>query len=359
MVAGQRWRQLTLTLHTYTVRARKKGFYHKKKTYHRSWWRYDGAQTHEVCDVLESIDMGVDMAYRDLVQSLQRPGGRPRGAGRPGKDPSDLAKAVLIQQYVETANRPLEGALSLYREKLGLGSGLGYKDLERAYSNPDVTVILLGLFELSVKAVRDEREFAVDGTGLSTSIKDNWQRYLSRQGEERRYAIFEKIVCVVGRRYGLISAYKLLESMHGHESPAFRPLVEQVVQRHGGLDSMSGDSAYFSRENCSLVGGFGGVPRFYPKKNASLRSEGSWDYQDMLLSFIDDPQKWLGEYFKKAACEWTFSSLKRRCLSPLRRKTASRRKLEVLARICVYNLIRLSYARWMKDLQTGFKPPAR
>ncbi len=356
-----------MTLHTYTEKGRKKGFY-KKKTYHRCWWRYDGAQTNELLDVLGSIHIGVDTVSRDLAAYLNRS----RGPGRPGKNPSDLAKAVLLQQYEEVANRPLEGALFLCGEKLGLVSGPGYKDVERAYSNPDVTVILLGLFELTVKAVRDEREFSVDGTGLSTSMKDNWQRYLSKQskqvkqgkeGGERRYSIFEKLVCVVGHRYGLISAYRLLESMHGHESPALKPCLEKVVERHGGLDLVCGDSAYFSRDNCTLVRDLGGVPRFYPKKNATLKSQGSKEYQEMLLAFVNDPQEWLRDYFKKAASEWTFSSLKRRCLVPLRRKIAGRRKLEVVARIVVYNLIRLSYARWMKDLptplQTHLKPLAR
>jgi transposase len=356
MTTGQEWRQLTLTLHEYTAGARKRGFYKAKKTHPRCWWRYDGAQAHEACDVLESIGAGIDGVARDLAPYLARS----RGRGRPGKSPPDLAKAVLLQQYVEMSNRPLAGALSLYGERLGIKAGLGYKDVERAYSNPDVSVLVLGLFDLSVRAVRDEREFSVDGTGLSTSMKDNWESYLySRQGKRCRYSVFEKIVCVVGQRYGLVSAFKVLGSMHGNESPALRPLVGEVLDRHGGIGLVSGDAAYFSRENCGLVVGAGGVPRFYPKKNASLKSLGCKAWQDMLLSFINDPQEWLEDYFKKAASEWTYSSLKRRYLRPLSREIGSRRKLEVLARICVYNLIRLSYARWTKDLQTTPTTPPK
>jgi transposase len=280
--------------------------------------------------------------------------------GRPNKDPSDLVKAVLVQQFEEVANRPLEGALCLYAEKVGLGQRVGYKDVERAYSNPDVSVLLLGVLELTVKAVRDEGEFSVDGTGLSTSMKDNWESYLyPKKGGKRRYSVFEKLVCVVGQRYGLVSAFRVLESMHGHESPYLRPLLEEVAERHSRVDLVCGDAAYFSRENCALVAGLGGVPRFFPRKNASLKSLGVKEYQDMLLSFIDDPQKWLEEYFKKAASEWTYSSLKRRCLTPLRRQIGSRRKVEVLARICVYNLIRLCHARWTKNLQTPLTHPTK
>ena len=86
------------------------------------------------------------------------------------------------------------GSLRLFSEKLGLFSIPSYKDVERAYGDPDVTVILLGFFDLTVSAVKSVRDFAIDGTGLSTSIKDNWERYLFSKGRaqrtQRRYAVF-------------------------------------------------------------------------------------------------------------------------------------------------------------------------
>jgi len=356
MALGHRWRQLTLTLREYTVEGRKKGFYRKKKTCPRDWWGYDQAQVHEACDVLDSIRVGVDQVCVDLGPYM----GRVRGRGRPRKrSAGDLAKALLLQQYLEDSNRRLVGSLRLFSEKLGLVDVPGYKDVERAYGDPDVSVVLLGFFDLTVGVVRDVRDFAIDGTGLSTSIKDNWESYLypgqGRRGGKRRYSVFEKLVCVVGERYGLVSAFRVLDSMHGHESPYLRPLVEEVAERHGGLGLVCGDAAYISRENCRAIAGLGGVPRLYPKKNTSLNSQGCKEYQDMLLSFIYDPQAWLEEYHRRYVCESTFSSLKRRCLQPLRRKLGSRRRQEVLARIIIYNLIRISYAKWTQGLKTNLK----
>lgn len=65
--------------------------------------------------------------------------------------------------------------------------------MERAYGDLEVTVVLLGVFDLTVEAVAGERDFAVDGTGLSTPIKDNWENYLVGK---RKYAVFEKPVCM-------------------------------------------------------------------------------------------------------------------------------------------------------------------
>lgn len=354
MATAQRWKQLTLTLHECVERGRQKGFYKTKNTCERDWSAYDQAQIHEACDVLDSICLVVDQACLDLAPYLERfrGPGRPLGVGRK----ADLAKAVLVQQYMDLANRRLEGCLKLFSEKLGLLGGVGYKDVERAYGDPDVAVILLAFFDLTLGCVRDESVFGVDGTGLSTSIKDNWESYLVGK---RRYSVFEKIVCVVGHRYGLVSGFKVLDSMHGGECPALKPLLEEVAVRHDRVGLFCGDSAYLSRENCALVEAVGGVPRFYPKKNTSLRSFGCKAWQDMLLSFIHDSQAWLEEYHHRYVCESTFSALKRRSLAPLRRRTEPRRKLEVVARICVYNLIRLSYARWTKNLQTPTKTKHR
>jgi transposase len=351
MTTGQRWRQLTLTLQEYAEKGRERGFYKRKKPCTRDWSAYDQAQIHEACDVLDSIRLVVDQACLDMAPYLERSRGPGRPADAGGK--ADLAKAVLVQQYMALANRRLEGCLRLFSEKLGLLGCVGYKGVERAYGDPDVAVILLAFFDLTLQGVRDESVFAVDSTGLSTSIKDNWESYLVGK---RRYSVFEKIVCVVGHRYGLVSAFKTLDSMHEGECPAFRPLLGEVAARHDRVELFCGDSAYLSRENCALVEALGGVPRFYPKKNTSLRSFGCKAWQDMLLSFIDDSQAWLEEYHHRYVCESAFSALKRRCLAPLRRRTESRRKLEVVARICVYNLIRLSYARWTKNLQAPTKP---
>jgi len=365
MTTGQRWRQLTLTLHAYTKQARRKGFYTRKRPAPRNWAAYDQAQLNEMPDVLDSIRIGVDTASRDLAECLNRlRPGRPRrldGA-------ADLAKAVLVQQYVGLSNRIVRGCLRSLSGTLGLVCVPGYKEVERAYSDPDVAVLLLGFFDLTVGAVRHVRDFSVDGTGLSTSIKDNWERHLAGQRRYGRYAVFEKLVCMVEQTYGVVAAFRVLDSMHGNESPCLKPLVEEVAGRIGGHDGLHGDgelgfvcgdSAYLSRDNCSAVVGLGGVPRFYPKKNSSLRSFGSRAYQEMFLALIDDPQSWLEEYHRRYVCESTFSSLKRRCLVPLRREVGCRRKQEVLVRICVYNLIRLSYARWTKNLRTPFRPAPR
>ncbi|MCL2134258.1 MAG: hypothetical protein FWH37_01710 [Candidatus Bathyarchaeota archaeon] len=51
-----------------------------------------------------------------------------------------------------------------------------YKTIERAYGNIEVRQILEGVFELTNEPVADlEHEFGSDGTGLTTSCKQNYE----------------------------------------------------------------------------------------------------------------------------------------------------------------------------------------
>lgn len=110
------------------------------------------------------------------------------GAGRPPNSPGDLAKAILMQQYFGVSNRVAEGLVMLFREKMRIRSTFSYKTIERAYENPLVTLILHEVFRITQEPVIDrEHNFGIDGSGLATSIKQNWgkRQKLQRKGNKR------------------------------------------------------------------------------------------------------------------------------------------------------------------------------
>jgi len=64
---------------------------------------------------------------------------------KPGRSSTflgDLAKTVLMQQYLQSANRPTTSTVLLYKEKINFSEGFSYKTVERAYDSPDVKEIL-------------------------------------------------------------------------------------------------------------------------------------------------------------------------------------------------------------------------
>ncbi len=267
--------------------------------------------------------------------------------GRPSKPPKDLAKAVLMQQYFGISNRVTEGLVNLFREKMEIRSRFSYKAIERAYEIPEVTLILQEVFKIVQEPISDkEHNFSIDGTGLPTSTKQNWEQD-KKKSETKGY---EKMVAMVGTTYKMISSVTFTENPEANESPHLESLVTDTAEKYEKVDLVTGDAAYISRDNCNIIASIGAIPRIYPKRGITLRQKGSRAWTDMLLGFITDPQKWLEEYHSRSISETANSTYKRDFPVPLRRKINVRRKQEAFARVCDYNLKRRCYLRYLEGI---------
>lgn len=308
------------------------------------WAKYDKAQINEINNMLLFIRDVVNEACRGLnINEISEKKER----GRPPKPPRDLAKAVLMQQYFGVSNRATEGLVKLFREKMQIHSRFSYKAIERAYEITDVTLILQEVFKITQEPIRDkEHNFSIDGTGLPTSTKQNWEQD-KKKSETKGY---EKMVAMVGTTYKMISAVTLTENPEGNESPYLEPLVMETAKKYDEIDLVTGDAAYISRENCNIIASIGAIPRIYPKQGITLRQKGSKAWTGMLLSFINDPQKWLEEYHSRSISETANSTYKRDFPVPLRRKINVRRKQEAFTRVCDYNLKRRCYLRYLEGI---------
>jgi len=313
------------------------------------WSKYDEAQLNEINDMLLMIRDTVDEAALRLgIKEAKF-----EGPGRPPYPPEDLAKAILMQQYFCVANRMAAGLVLLFREKMGIKQAFSYKTIERAYEDPFVTIILNEVFKMTQEPVKElEKNFSADGTGLSTSMKQNWER---DRDDEKKRAGYEKMVAMVGTTYGLISAVELPDNPAAHESPLFAPLLEETAGSYSSIELVSLDAGYLSRANCDLIEEVGAVPRIYPKEGTTLKRRGSWAWTEMLLDFMEDPQQWLREYHLRSISETVFSTYKRDFPIPLRKRILRRRKKEAFGRVCDYNMKRLCYLRYLKGLAVPWR----
>jgi len=117
---------------------------------------------------------------RDLVDEAderikKRTPPRKRGPGRLPTDPADVAKVLLLQTYVNSSNRLAEGFLLLFREKLDISLHFSYKTIERGYDREAINKILDETVVITNESVAGEEEtFSFDGTGFSSSNKENY-----------------------------------------------------------------------------------------------------------------------------------------------------------------------------------------
>ncbi|KXB02297.1 hypothetical protein AKJ45_03600 [candidate division MSBL1 archaeon SCGC-AAA261F19] len=159
-----------------------------------------------------------------------------------------------------------------------------------------------------------------------------------------------KMIAMLGTTHQLIFPVRFPDNPYAHESPYFEPLLEETAETYSEIDQVSGDAAYPSKDNCDLVESVGGTPRFYPKEGITLKRDGSWAWTDMLLAFIEDPQRWLREYHSRSNADWGSQPSKRGFLAPLRKCNHRRRKAEAFARVCGYNLKRVSRLHRLEEL---------
>lgn len=313
--------------------------YNPKEKERIDWTSYDYAQIHEMSDMLKNIKDAVDYVCIEL--DIEK---KPKSRGRPPVYPGDLAKAVLMQQYFGASNRVAQGLLYLFREKLGVKE-FSYKTIERAYDNSKVQEILRRVHELVQEPVSDEEhDFSIDGTGLPTSIKENYEK----EKKKKSVHVFEQAIITVGIRYKMMTSFIMTENPHAAEGPYLGLSLENTLHMYSSINTMTGDCGFLSRKNASLIAAAGGLPRLYPKKNVTPRAKGHPAWKKMLYQFLEDPQTWLSQYHQRSISESVNSAFLRMFSKKLTRKIKSRRKTEGLARACNYNLKRFCYLRYLE-----------
>lgn len=324
---------------------RKKFEYMPKANKPIDWSSYSRAQIMEMNNNLVLIKNMTQEAAQRVKDKIE-----PKGkVGPPYKKSfEDRAKSVLVQQLFGVADRIAEGLIILFREKLGITEHVTAKDIERAYDNRYVMVIVQEVFDMTNEPVRDrETCFSVDGTGEPTSIKRNWD---NDKDDDKKVRMFERVIGMVGVHTLMFSDVVLADNPQDNESPYFEELLMGTKERYERIDFVYADGMYLSKDNCNHVESVGAKPRILPKTNTKLNAKGSFSWKRMLLELLRNPQKWLEEYHNRSLSESANSSWKRRFRKPLNRIIEWRRKFECFARACVHNIRRLGYLSCLWDL---------
>jgi transposase len=348
MLSSKKQQQLTRLLHDLKGKdlndLRPKKFkYKSKQTKERDWFAYNEAQLNEMSDFITLVRNIVDDARREFDYIDDRPS----LPGQQPKSPFDLAKAVLIQQFYQVSNRVAAGLARLFKEKLGLEEDLTYKDIERAYSNPDVQDILREVLRMSNEPIKGkEARFSIDGTGMETSIKQN---YADDKGDEKKKAVYRMLISMVGVEYKMFSASAV--NGPGDESPFLIPLLEETAGIFDRIDFVLADAMFYTLANCTRIAEIGAKPRIYPRIDAVINAKGSQAKRRMLLDLVENAQQWLEEYHDRSVSENVYSVLKCRFSRPFLKRRIDRLDNEGIDKVCTYNLRMLIYNHYTKGIE--------
>ncbi|MBI2078450.1 MAG: hypothetical protein HYT80_08805 [Euryarchaeota archaeon] len=322
------------------------------------WAAYDQAQIHETRDVLNLIRELVEVADSRLqarTVAVPRP-------GQPATPPRDVVKVLLAQSYLGHANRPAEGLVELFQEKLGVQARrVGYKTIERAYDRPDVARLLDEIFLLTNEPVRGlERVFSGDGSGAPKRVGTHYARTRSqergtgetsdalsgRQGDYAYHFMF------IGVKYKVLAGWAGVARIRpGRGEHSLFPEAADDLRRTGHtVEQVLADALLATRPCCKIVADLGAEPRFLPKRNATFKSHGVQAWVRMLADLLDHPQEWLTDYHLRSNSETGNSVINRANPHPLRKKLDARVETEDYLRGVVYNVKRLAYLRYLADI---------
>ncbi len=213
--------------------------------------------------------------------------------------------------------------------------------------------------------LEEEHNISIDGTGLPTSMKQNYECEKKKKKKEKKESekaekgkqdeekkeksahLFEQAIITVGIKYKMIASFIITENPFAAEGPYLEEALKEVQENYSRINMVTGDPAFLSRKNASLVSALGAVPRFYPKKNVTCRAHGSPAWRKMFHQLIEDPQAWLRDYHQRSVSESVNSAFKRMFEKKLTRRIRSRRITESMIRSCDYNIKRFSYLRYL------------
>ncbi len=329
------------------VRERKFPYETKQET-PIDWAAYTQAQIEEVNDTLILI--------RETVDAVPEPEAPRSQKGRTVEYAArDLAKTLLLQQYFQSSNRVTQGYARLFREKLNLDRVPHYKAIERAYEDARVRRVLDDVFDLTQRPEQGHVQgLTLDGSGLPRSVKANWES--QKQTPQAKREHYDGSVTMLTVPHLMIAAHVPLAVGFDNECPTLKPLLEATVKRHGALNGaiVTGDAAFLSRDNCTLIEDYGGVPRIFPKRGVTLAPQGHRAWTRMLTTFLENPQGWLRDYHARSTSECGWNRDKHRNPRPLRRRLHRRRGTEKHLRFTTNNLTRLAYLRRLGEVKVSW-----
>ena len=251
-----------------------------------------------------------------------------------GRFPSlDLRERVFLlitKEIYRQSNRREAYLLPL----MGLDKNIGYKTVERLYSDPLVIMVLHNIFLLSLqKRGIVEVDSCGDGTGYSLSMTKHYRSIREREGEgvkEGKFVYSFALMDLSSRMYvGYAVSIK-------SEKDAYHKALEMISDMRIDLRSVRLDKYYSGQ---SILDDFSENTRIFilPKSNSRIRGKKGW--REIIRRFMEDPMTYLKEYFRRNASESGFSADKRFLGGIMTRRRADRIEVSGFCKGLIHNLM--------------------
>ncbi len=265
----------------------------------RDWRTYEQQLMKRIKGAIRNLEPLIDQSINIEIH---------RGPGRPPDlELKQRVIILLLKELLGESNRMMASMLGLF--SLLSGIEIGYKTVERLYSNHDVEMAIHNLHVLILreKGVKNI-DACGDGTGYSLTIKKHYASETQiRKDKAKEYSGTKAFVYSFKLLDLKSKMYVAFGMSLKSEKEAFDRAMEMIKKIDVQIDSIRLDKYYsFS----SYVDKFGEAKVYViPRKNATVR--GSWKWKDTMEDFVNNTFSYLGQYFRRNNSESGFSADKR------------------------------------------------
>jgi transposase len=274
----------------------------------------------------------------ELCKTIPQPR-NPEGVDKGGQrrlSTADMAFAVTFKVFSTFSGRRFMCDLEDARERGYIDKTPHFNSLYNYLEPESMTPILSDMItRSSLPLAGIETDFAVDSSGFSSSKFVRW--FDQKYGVVKREHDWVKAHLICGVKTNIVTAAYVGEQ-YSADSPQFIPLVRKTRERFT-VKEVSADGAYCTYDNFEEVANNGGMPYIAFRSNSTGDQGGT--YQKMFHYYGLNRDEYLKFYHKRSNAESTFSMIKAKFGDPVRSKSDTAMRNEVLCKIVCHNICRV------------------
>jgi transposase len=179
-----------------------------------------------------------------------------------------------------------------------------------------------------------ETNFAVDSSGFSTTSYTRW--FDVKYGQDENWHDWVKMHLMVGTSTHIVTSVELSTARH-HDSPYFKPLVEQTAKAGFKMEEISADKGYTSSENLHVAVNHGARPYIPFRTNTNIKN-GDDLWKKLFHFYSYKREEFLAHYHRRSNVETAFAMIKAKFGEKLRCKTETAQINEALLKVLCHNL---------------------
>lgn len=269
----------------------------------RDWRTYEQRLMHRIRGAIRNLEPLIEEAISTI--KVQRGRGR-----KPTLALKQKVILLLLKQLFGKSNRMMASMLAIF--SLMSGVDVGYKTVERLYSDPEVGMAIhnLHVLILKKKGVKDV-DASGDGTGYSLTISRHYASEVKkrRKCEKKAFVYSFKMLDLETRMYVAYGiSFRSEKKAFGSEKKAFGRAMEMLKEVGLQMRSVRLDRYYSFPSDVDRFGD----ARVYiiPRKDTVLKRS-SWKFKRTLKEFVENTVPYLEQYYRRNHSEAEFSVDKR------------------------------------------------